>query len=121
MKIACRRLNLALVLFALLVVNARAQSGTSGKQQFISHCAACHGEDGNGGQLGPGIVNIQDPRATSAAGVHDVVRSGVPAKGMPAFTTLTDPEVDLIAAYVMSLKSAATPVVPTQQAACDAG
>ena len=116
MKIACRRLNLALVLFALLVVNARAQSVPAGKQQFVSHCSACHGEDGRGGQLGPGIVDIQDPRATSAAAVHDVVRSGVPAKGMPAFTTLTDAEVDSIAAYVMSLKSAAAPVALSQQA-----
>ncbi len=114
MKIACRRLNPVLVLFALLAVNARAQSGTAGKQQFISHCAMCHGEDGHGGPLGPGFVNIQDPRATSAAAVHDVVRSGIPAKGMPAFTTLTDAEVDSIAAYVMSLKSPATPVAPAQ-------
>ena len=116
MKIACRRLNLALVLFALLLVGSRAQSVPTGKQQFVSHCSACHGEDGRGGQLGPGIVDIQDPRATSAAAVHDVVRSGVPAKGMPAFATLTDAEVDSIAAYVMSLKSAAAPVALSQQA-----
>ncbi len=115
MKIARRRLNLAFGLFTLLVVHVRAQSVTAGKQQFISHCAACHGEDGLGGQLGPGI-NFQDPRAASAPAVRDVVRSGIPAKGMPFFTQLTDDEVDSIAAYVMSLKAAAAPAVPTQQA-----
>jgi alcohol dehydrogenase (cytochrome c) len=34
---------------------------------------------------------------------------------MPAFTTLSDAEVDSVAAYVMSLKAPTTPTVPAQQ------
>ncbi len=88
---------------------AGAQGPETGKQKFISRCAACHGEDGRGGVLGPGIVGIRNPRATSAAAVHGLVRSGIPAVGMPAFTTLSDAEVDSIAAYVMSLKASPRP------------
>jgi alcohol dehydrogenase (cytochrome c) len=59
-----------------------AQVPEAGKRQFISHCAACHGEDGHGGQLGPNIVDIQNPRATSVQAVHGIIRSGIPAAGM---------------------------------------
>ena len=87
-------------------ITANAQA-PAGKQQFVSHCAACHGEDGHGGQLGPNIIDVANPRATSAQAVHNLIRSGIPSAGMPAFTTLSDAEVDSIAAYVMSLKASA--------------
>ena len=77
---------------------------SSGKQQFVSRCAACHGEDGHGGQLGPNIIDVANPRATSVDAVRRLIRSGIPSAGMPAFTALTDAEVDAIATYVMSLK-----------------
>ena len=98
----------------LSIVPLRAQDA-AGRQQFISHCAVCHGADGHGGPLGPGIVDVQNPRATSVQAVRNIVRMGVPSAGMPAFTTLSDAEVDSVAAYVMSLKAPATPVVPAQQ------
>jgi PQQ-dependent dehydrogenase (methanol/ethanol family) len=111
MKVACRWLSLALALFTLLGPHARAQSAATGKQLFTASCAVCHGADGHGGPLGPNtnIVDVQDPRATSAEAVHNLIRSGIPAKGMPAYTSLTDAEIDSIAAYVMSLKAPATP------------
>ena len=77
----------------------------AGKQQFISRCAACHGEDGHGGQLGPNIIDVANPRAASADAVRGLIRSGIPSAGMPAFATLSDAEVAAIAAYVMSLKT----------------
>ena len=89
------------------VAPAQSQS-PSAKQSFVSHCAACHGEDGHGGQLGPNIIDVAKPRATSTQAVHNLIRSGIPSAGMPAFTTLSDAEVDSIASYVMSLKAAAT-------------
>jgi PQQ-dependent dehydrogenase (methanol/ethanol family) len=99
---------LTILLFAALP--ARGQ--TSGKQQFVAHCAACHGEDGHGGQLGPNIIDVANPRATSAQAVHNLIRAGIPSAGMPAFATLSDAEVDSIAAYVMSLKASAA-ALPT--------
>lgn len=29
----------------------------NGRKQFAAHCSMCHGADGNGGELGPGIVS----------------------------------------------------------------
>ena len=102
------RVSTIMSLFAL-VPQAGAQGLETGKKPFVSHCAACHGEDGRGGVLGPGIIGIRNPRATSSAAVHSLVRSGIPAAGMPAFTSLSDVEVDSIAAYVMSLKASSRP------------
>src|ERR1700685_4355436 len=87
----------------------------AGKQQFISRCAACHGEDGHGGQLGPNIIDVANPRATSADAVRRLIRSGIPSAGMPAFTTLSDAEVDAIAAHVMSLKTPAVTQTPAPE------
>src|SRR5580698_1986419 len=96
--------SLLLALFSLVSIQASPQLPT-GKQQFISRCAACHGEDGHGGQLGPNIIDVANPRATSLDAVRSLIRSGIPSAGMPAFTTLPDAEVDAIAAYAMSLKA----------------
>ena len=87
----------------------------AGKQQFISRCAACHGEDGHGGQLGPNIIDVANPRATSADAVRRLIRSGIPSAGMPAFATLSDAEVAAIAAYVMSLKTPAVTQSPAPE------
>ena len=35
---------------------AAAQTPDSGRQVFTARCAGCHGTDGNGGELGPGIA-----------------------------------------------------------------
>ena len=103
--------HIALLSFTVLLVlpAAHAQDATAGKQQFISHCAACHGEDAHGGPMGPNIVDVANPRATNAPAVHNIIRSGIPAEGMPSFTMLTDKQVDDLVAYVMAMKAPARP------------
>jgi PQQ-dependent dehydrogenase (methanol/ethanol family) len=109
MKLPPRFQQKSFLLASLLLAAITAHAQTpNGKQQFVSHCAACHGEDGHGGQLGPNIVDVANPRATSVQAVHNLIRSGIPSAGMPAFTTLSDAEVDSIAAYVMSFKASAS-------------
>ena len=102
-RLLCFTLSAAL----LVLAHASAQTSDVGKPQFVRYCSACHGEDGRGGQLGPNIVDIQNPRATSAQAVRTIIRSGISTAGMPAFTGLADAEVDAIAGYVMSLKAPA--------------
>ncbi len=109
MKVA-RLLNHVLLLAILVVVAASAQDPSTGKPQFVSHCAACHGEDGHGGPLGPKIVDIQNPRATSVEAVRDLIRAGIPTAGMPAFGALSDAHVEAIARYVVSLRGPASRV-----------
>lgn len=84
---------------------AGAQTGDADKQAFISRCAACHGEDGRGGPLGPSMLDVARPRATSIEAVREIIRNGIPTAGMPAFTSLSDADVAAIARHVMSLKA----------------
>jgi alcohol dehydrogenase (cytochrome c) len=71
----------ALFLVFLSVSLALAQS--PGQRQYDNNCSVCHGGDGNGGELGPPIafriMNQSDEE------VANVIRSGIQARGMPAF------------------------------------
>jgi alcohol dehydrogenase (cytochrome c) len=89
---------------ALFAADARAQAIEAGRRQFQSRCAGCHGEDGTGGARGFNIVDVRQPRATSKEAARDLIRNGIPNRGMPAFS-IADEEIDAIAAYVLSLKS----------------
>src|SRR4051794_28142369 len=84
---------------------AMAQSGDLGRTQFQTRCVGCHGEDGQGAGRGPNIVNVELPRAATRDAVRDVIRYGIPGRGMPAFS-MPDAELDAIAGHVMSLRSA---------------
>jgi alcohol dehydrogenase (cytochrome c) len=96
--------RLHVVLVGTIVVGAIAvcaQTPDAGRKQFESHCASCHGGDGNGGELGPAIVeraaNRNDQELTT------VIRGGIPDAGMPAFK-VTDAELEGLIAYVRTLK-----------------
>ena len=39
-----------------IAATAAAQTPDAGRQVFAQRCAGCHGSDGNGGELGPGIA-----------------------------------------------------------------
>lgn len=90
--------------FAALVLTTIAfgQAPDSGRKQFESHCAACHGGDGNGGELGPGIV--ERARNRSDQDLAALIRAGFPVAGMPAFK-VTDAEMPLLVGYLRSLKA----------------
>jgi alcohol dehydrogenase (cytochrome c) len=79
---------------------AFAQSPDGGRKQFESHCASCHGGDGNGGELGPGIVERAANRSDQEIGA--VIRTGIPAAGMPSFK-VTDEELKGLIGYVRTL------------------
>ncbi len=82
----------------------------SGRRQFESRCAGCHGGDGNGGELGPPIVErLPSHDDKELAGI---IRQGFPNRGMPAFK-LTDQEMGQLIAFARTLnqppKEAAIP------------
>jgi alcohol dehydrogenase (cytochrome c) len=85
----------------VLTTIAVAQTPDSARKEFESHCASCHGGDGNGGELGPAIVERVSHR--SDAELTALIRGGIPAAGMPAFK-LTDPELKSLIAHLRSLK-----------------
>ena len=50
---------------------------------FVGRCAGCHGSDGNGGELGPGIATRVPTRTDQD--LTTLFRQGLPGAGMPAF------------------------------------
>jgi PQQ-dependent dehydrogenase (methanol/ethanol family) len=92
---------------ALFWAGIHAQTDEAGKRQFQARCASCHGEDGTGGARGFNIVNVRQPRAGSKEAVRDLILKGIPDRGMPPFP-ISDPELESIAIYVMSLKPPVT-------------
>ena len=83
-----------------------AQSLDAGRKAYETRCAGCHGSDGTGGSQGPDIVARRQPRAASTAAMRDLLRSGIPGTGMPAFP-LPDVELDAIVSYIGVLKAPA--------------
>ena len=58
-----------------------AQTVDPGRKAFESRCARCHGADGNGGEMGPTIVERLTARDDQS--LRDLIRAGLPARGMP--------------------------------------
>ena len=55
------------------------------KQTYAKLCSGCHGADARGTQQGPGLAGNIGVRKRSVQSLRNVIRSGIPAAGMPAF------------------------------------
>ena len=79
---------------------ALAQAPDAGRRQYETICSRCHGADGNGGELGPGIVTrLAERNDTQLAAL---VRDGLPGAGMPAFG-ISDHEMGALVAFLRTL------------------
>src|SRR5580693_2434322 len=78
-----------------------AQTADADRTQFDGHCAGCHGKGGNGGELGPAILqrlpNYNDGELAT------LIHTGLPNSGMPA-TNLNDQETRSLISFLRSLK-----------------
>ena len=81
---------------------AHAQSVEGGRGVFASRCAACHGTEGDGGELGPSIVARIPLRAD--ADLEAVIREGLPGAGMPSFGNLSPSESTNLIAFLRTLR-----------------
>jgi cytochrome c oxidase cbb3-type subunit 3 len=81
-----------------------AASMASAKEIFTGNCAACHGQNGEGG-VGP---NLTDPNWINGGGIQNVfktIKYGVPAKGMIAWQAQLKPEaMQKLASYILTLQ-----------------
>jgi cytochrome c oxidase cbb3-type subunit 3 len=71
-----------------------------GQKQFSQSCAFCHGADATGGR-GPDLIRselVNDD--TSGVQTAQFIKSGRPEKGMPAFATLSDGQINDIIAFL---------------------
>jgi cbb3-type cytochrome c oxidase subunit III len=109
----------ALLVTALLFVPAStlvaAPASDAGEKTYLTHCAQCHGEKGDG--QGPAAAHLRpQPRDFTSgkfkirstpsgqlptdADLRRVIRQGMPYTSMPAWTSLTDAEVDGVIQHV---------------------
>ena len=108
-----------LAVLMMVTASAYAQPVEAGRQAFVTRCAACHGTDGNGGELGPAIAARVALRTDDD--LRGVLRTGFPGAGMPAFTTLTADEVSDLIAFVRTLRARNSTPAPMGQFTLTAG
>lgn len=81
---------------------------TRGKNLFVATCGFCHGANATGGESGPNLVRsvlvLHDNKGDQ---IGPVVHNGRPAKGMPAFPSLTPAQITDIAEFLKSRYQAA--------------
>ncbi len=93
---------LGVVTLAFVVSPAWSQTAVPGRAQYDQFCARCHGGDGRGGQMGPGIVARLPVRSDGE--LATLVRDGVPAKGMPG-VALAQPELQQLLSFLRTLRA----------------
>jgi cytochrome c oxidase cbb3-type subunit 3 len=92
----------------LKTISQNAGDVEQGKQLFNGMCARCHGIDGTGDE-GPSLNRPTLTRAGTDDALLEIIRDGIPDRGMPRVRRLTDTELRQLVAYVRSLgRSAAT-------------
>jgi cytochrome c oxidase cbb3-type subunit 3 len=105
---------------ALVLISTAAWAQTSdlekGKQLFLGMCSRCHGLTGAGGE-GP---NLNRPVLTNAPddkSLREVIRDGIPERGMPRIRRFTDSELTAMVVFVRSLGRSASGQAVTGNAA----
>lgn len=77
----------------------------AGQPLFTKLCSGCHGADGHGTEQGPALVgNRRVPRSPEK--LRDLIHSGIPSAGMPAFNLPVD-QLTALATLVQSLNAPA--------------
>ena len=87
-----------------------AQTVDAGRKAFEGRCAACHGADGTGGEMGPSIVFRLPP--LDEARLTKLVREGLPEKGMPP-QAVPDAELGALIKFLRTIERKAPSVVRT--------
>lgn len=88
------------------------ESISSGRQVFLTNCAACHGSLGDG--RGPAAVAIRDPKPRNFLGeelkygdskeaIFKTITNGVPNTAMPPWNSLSVENRRDVANYIYSL------------------
>ncbi|MES1262647.1 MAG: PQQ-dependent dehydrogenase, methanol/ethanol family [Acidobacteriota bacterium] len=90
------------ILTLLVAVPVLAQTPDVGRAEFEGRCSVCHGAAAAGGELGPGILN-RLPRFNDAD-LGKLIRTGIPARGMPA-STLTEGQMNALVTFLRTLRA----------------
>jgi putative heme-binding domain-containing protein len=94
----------ALALFAMLPMAVQPAvsmaDAAAGRKLFAAHCAACHGQKGEGGR-GPRLTTLT--RASDDDSLFSIIRKGIASTEMPP-APLSDDEIRDVATFVRSLR-----------------
>ncbi|MDG2049171.1 MAG: c-type cytochrome [Myxococcota bacterium] len=75
---------------------------------FTESCAGCHGQRGDGGSMGPSLLTPR-AKALSRQKINQIISSGRPDMGMPAFEfTHRRDQIQALAIHVLKLQGRAT-------------
>ncbi|MFP3873759.1 MAG: c-type cytochrome [Thiohalophilus sp.] len=89
----------------------KAASRPDGARLYTQYCAACHGDKGDGGVGVP--LNLPDFQyGVSDRFLKETIRHGRPGRVMPAFTELSEAEVDALVRHLRSW-APGKPLMPT--------
>jgi len=82
-----------------------------GKQIYTDMaCMACHGLNGEGNAVGPNLTDGYWIHGCDIQSLFNVIKNGVPAKGMTSFKSqISDEKIQKVASYVLSLKGSNPP------------
>lgn len=94
-------MGFALWLLAAPALNAQ---NPAGAEIFNTNCAHCHGGNGQGGELGPSV--LQRITADNDAALTAFLRTGNPVKGMPP-TPISDAQYPALLAHLRELATGA--------------
>ena len=95
----------------LLSASCLALSAPRGDELYAGHCAACHGDTGAGGVGVPlSLPSFLD--SVDDDFLRKTIRLGRPGRVMPAFSRLSDAQVDAIVRFIRSWSGKPAPVYP---------
>lgn len=99
-------MRLPLFLLAASALWAQHGAPQPGKSTFVSNCAFCHGNTGEGGR-GPNLTTTQSVHGRDDGSLRHVITKGVPGSQMPAFSSFEEPDLADLVLYVKSLSNRA--------------
>ncbi len=79
----------------------------TGRKAFLSHCATCHGREGQGG-IGPSVANPELVALADDAFIIKTVVDGRRDSGMPSWSELPVAHLSAVAAYLRTITAPAT-------------
>jgi putative heme-binding domain-containing protein len=105
-----RAMARGLMVWTLSALTAAAQPAAD---LYRTHCAGCHGPNGEGSR-GPALKVAALDRASDVDSLVSLLRRGVPGTEMPAtpVSTVNDTQLRALAAYVLAFRTTA-PAAPT--------
>lgn len=90
--------------------DSTADGVAEGQELFAGQCAACHGNEGLGGTIGPSLNSKQFLESTTDDGIISLISAGVAGSAMGAFSTdfggsLSPDQITAITTYLRSLET----------------